>query len=198
MEIRVNKQWVIYSSGKSRNGGGVILGRIPEQKQDDLELDVSKLSSSNLYHYATVFGAVQGLFRYGVNDTDVKSLAELETEIKRIAQECQSAFIKAQPVQDPILDKPAAVGNGTFQKGVKWSTVIGAAQRHYENDGRHERPVISVRDQLRIASGHSVIMPIEVTDKMVESIDALPDGCTIDEIYKAMIKAVKEQNHDQM
>lgn len=96
MEIRINKQWVIYTS---KNGAGVILGKIPENKQDDPELDVNKLGGNNLHHYATVFGAVQGLFKYGVNDTDAKSFAELETKIERIAQECQSAFIKAQSVQ---------------------------------------------------------------------------------------------------
>ena len=93
MEIRINKQWVIYTA---KNGSGVILGKIPEHKQDDAELDVTKLGGSNLYHYATVFGAVQGLFKYGVNDTDARSFAELEAKIERIAQECQSAFIKSQ------------------------------------------------------------------------------------------------------
>jgi len=33
---------------------------------------------------------------------------------------------------DPVLDKPAMVGRGRFGVGVKWSTVIGAAQRLYE------------------------------------------------------------------
>lgn len=37
------------------------------------------------------------------------------------------------PIQaDPVLDKPAMVGRGRFGVGVKWSTVIGAAQRLYE------------------------------------------------------------------
>lgn len=35
-------------------------------------------------------------------------------------------------VDEPRLDKPAQVGNGRFGVGVKWSTVIGAAQRHHE------------------------------------------------------------------
>lgn len=96
MEIRINKQWVIYTS---KNGAGVILGKIPENKQDEPDLDVTKLGGSNLHHYATVFGAVQGLFKYGVNDTDARSFAELEAKIERIAQECQSAFIKSQSVQ---------------------------------------------------------------------------------------------------
>lgn len=93
MEIRINPQWVIFTS---KNGAGVILGKIPENKQDEVDLDVTKLGSQNHHHYATVFGAVQGLFKYGVNDTDARSFAELEAKIERIAQECQSAFIKAQ------------------------------------------------------------------------------------------------------
>lgn len=97
MEIRINKQWVIFTS---KNGAGVILGKIPEHKQDDAELDVTKLGSSNHHHYATVFGAVQGLFKYGVNDTDARSFAELEAKIERIAHECQAAFIKGKSKQE--------------------------------------------------------------------------------------------------
>lgn len=74
---------------------------------------------------------------------------------------------KAQAVQEQVLDAPACVGGGTFQKGVKWSTVIGAAQRHYENDGHHEAPAICIRDQLRVASGHSVVVPKEPTEEMI-------------------------------
>ena len=76
---------------------------------------------------------------------------------------------KAQAVPEQVLDAPACVGGGTFQKGVKWSTVIGAAQRHYENDGHHEAPAICIRDQLRVASGHSVVVPKEPTYEMLEA-----------------------------
>lgn len=34
--------------------------------------------------------------------------------------------------KEPRLDKPAAVGAIRFGVGVPWSTVIAAAQRHYE------------------------------------------------------------------
>ena len=93
MEIRINKRWVIYSS---RNSLGVILGRIHESKQDDPDLDVSKLGSANMYHYATVSGAVQGLFKRGVLDSDAKSFAELEQDLQRIAHDCQAAFSTEQ------------------------------------------------------------------------------------------------------
>lgn len=48
----------------------------------------------------------------------------------------QLALSNAAPVaaqdNEPTLDKPAKVGNGLFGVGIKWSTVIAAAQRHYE------------------------------------------------------------------
>ena len=104
---------------------------------------------------------------------------------------------KAQAVPEQVLDAPACVGGGTFQKGVKWSTVIGAAQRHYENDGHHERPAISIADQLRVASGHSVVVPREPTEIMAfrgESVlfDVFAEDAV--RIYKAMIEAAQEQN----
>jgi len=40
--------------------------------------------------------------------------------------------LAAQAIEEPKLDKPAKVGNGTFGIGIKWSTVIRAAQRLYE------------------------------------------------------------------
>lgn len=102
---------------------------------------------------------------------------------------------KAQAVQEQVLDTPACVGGGTFQKGVKWSTVIGAAQRHYENDGHHEAPAICIKDQLRVASGHSVVVPKEPTYEMIEAgseARSRTDG-HIASIWEAMIEA-QEQN----
>lgn len=34
-------------------------------------------------------------------------------------------------LDDLVLDAPAQVGNIRFSKGIKWSTVIAAAQRHH-------------------------------------------------------------------
>ncbi|MCK8640463.1 hypothetical protein M1L59_07030 [Acinetobacter schindleri] len=87
MEIRINKEWVIYSS---KNESGIILGQIPE-KQQDTYVNADKFSGRK-YHYATVFGAIQGLFKYGLNSSDAKSFLELESEIKRIAELCEAAF----------------------------------------------------------------------------------------------------------
>ncbi|MDN5511769.1 hypothetical protein [Acinetobacter sp.] len=103
---------------------------------------------------------------------------------------------KAQAVPEPVLDAPACVGAGTFQKGVKWSTVISAAQRHYKNDGHHERPAVSVADQLRIASGHSVVVPREPTELMIRAAcgsDDVNEMALLEQQYKQMIEAAREQ-----
>ncbi|EMF0780310.1 hypothetical protein [Acinetobacter baumannii] len=87
MEIRISKEWVIYSS---KNDAGIILGQIPEKQQDSY-VNADKFAGRK-YHYATVFGAVQGLFKYGLNNSEAKSFLELESEIKRIAELCEKAF----------------------------------------------------------------------------------------------------------
>jgi hypothetical protein len=64
------------------------------------------------------------------------------------AQPPQNAadHIEAQSVPVDRLDKPAQVGNGRFGVGVKWSTVIGAAQCHHEymNTPEKERDRIAM------------------------------------------------------
>lgn len=114
--------------------------------------------------------------------------------VERMFDELQSG--KASAVADQVLDAPACVGGGTFQPGVKWSTVIGAAQRHYENDAHHERPVVSVQDQLRIASGHSVVVPRKPTPKMIDAtwhhddeIQEMSHNTRNEFIYTKMIEA---------
>lgn len=91
MEIRLNKEWVIYSS---KNDAGIILGQIPEKQQEGY-VNADKFAGRK-YHYATIFGAVQGAFKYGVNNSNAASFLEIEKTIERIAQECQSAFTTKQ------------------------------------------------------------------------------------------------------
>ena len=63
--------------------------------------------------------------------------------------------------QVPVLDKPACVGNGTFQTGVKWSAVIGAAQRQYEYKTKDPvKPIINPADMLRVATGELVLVDV--------------------------------------
>lgn len=89
MNIRINKEWVITTSANSMN---VVLCRIPESRQNSEDLDTNALSQR--YFYSTVFGAIQGLFKYGVNCSDAESFQELATEIQRIAKDCEDAFLK--------------------------------------------------------------------------------------------------------
>lgn len=80
----------------------------------------------------TLDGCLETLFRIG-------EYLDIDYAQARKAPEAPSnVYIKA--IEDRVaaqakeltLDKPAKVGNGRFGVGVKWSTVIAAAQRHYE------------------------------------------------------------------
>ena len=111
-----------------------------------------------------------GLVEFAGYGFEVNECDEYLHEPTLVAWECWligSRRAKAQAVPEQVLDAPARVGSGTFQKGVKWSTVIGAAQRHYERDQHDEAPAICIRDQLRVASGHSVVVPKEPTEEMI-------------------------------
>jgi hypothetical protein len=70
---------------------------------------------------------------------------------------------------EPVLDKPAKVGGGRFGVGVKWSTVIGAAQRHYEYE------VTPEKEAARIARAGEVIESIRRGEYLSEP--AQPDRC---------------------
>ena len=89
MQINIGKNWVIYGL---KNAHGIILAKVPEDKQGT-DFDPTKLSMK--YYYSTVFGAIQGAFKYGAIDSDAKSFLELENVINSIAQQCESAFNKA-------------------------------------------------------------------------------------------------------
>lgn len=91
MQIRINKEWVIFSS---KNALGILLAKIPEKMQEADTLDTSKISNSSIKHYSTVAGAIKGLFKYAVIDTDIKSLSEFEDRVERLASECTLAFSK--------------------------------------------------------------------------------------------------------
>jgi hypothetical protein len=70
----------------------------------------------------------------------------------------------------PVLDKPAKVGGTRFGKGVKWSTVIGAAQRHYEYE------VTPEKEAARIARAKVVIESIQHGDYSALSAETAPFG----------------------
>jgi hypothetical protein len=66
--------------------------------------------------------------------------------------------VAAVAVGEPTLDKPAKVGGTRFGKGVKWSTVIGAAQRHYEYE------VTPEKEAARIEKARATIESIQRGD----------------------------------
>jgi hypothetical protein len=76
----------------------------------------------------------------------------------------------AVAVGEPTLDKPAKVGGTRFGKGVKWSTVIGAAQRHYEYE------VTPEKEAARIARAKVVIESIQHGDYSALSAETVPFG----------------------
>lgn len=59
------------------------------------------------------------------------------------AEELRGAILREcldpQTRETPVLDKPAKVGAGRFGVGVKWSSVIAAAQRLYEREVTPEK-----------------------------------------------------------
>ena len=67
---------------------------------------------------------------------------------------------KAQAVHEQVLDAPACVGGGTFQKGVKWSTVIAAAQRHFKyTQNAKKAPSLDIDQVKKLVSGDFVLVP---------------------------------------
>ena len=66
---------------------------------------------------------------------------------------------KAQAVPEQVLDAPACVGGGTFQKGVKWSTVIAAAQRHFKyTQNAKKAPSLDIDQVKKLVSGDFVLV----------------------------------------
>ena len=84
--------------------------------------------------------------------------------------ESDSALANAAPLDKsasdaPKLDKPAQVSGTRFGKGVKWSTVIGAAQRYYEFMQTPEK------EALRIASARSFMERIHAAPRPADKAD---------------------------
>ncbi len=80
-----------------------------------------------------------------------RTMAEVFDQLEKIKTDpklLEQLRAAAQAVE-PRLEKPAQVGNGRFSAGVKWSTVIGAAQRHHEYMNTPEK------EAARIAAGNA-------------------------------------------
>ncbi|USY26673.1 hypothetical protein NIZ92_06455 [Alcaligenes sp. 1735tsa3] len=83
--------------------------------------------------------------------------------------EATSAPVAAQ-AKEPTLDKPAKVGNGRFGVGIKWSTVIAAAQRHYEYE------VTPSKEAKRIKEGAQKLGQLqELIGAQTQQVDRSPE-----------------------
>jgi hypothetical protein len=85
----------------------------------------------------------------------VRYVRDLEMQLRALQKQIAAA---AQSATAEVLDKPAKVGCTRFGIGVKWSTVIGAAQRHYEYE------VTPEKEAARIANAKTVIESIQRGD----------------------------------
>jgi hypothetical protein len=118
-------------------------GEVPAAPATDTEEDayVIKRLSTLL---AEVAGALMG------DDADVSGvevLAKLPEVAKTLKLEVELYRANAAaPAQsgEPVLDRAAKVGGTRFGKGVKWSTVIGAAQRVYEYEVTPEKEAVRI------------------------------------------------------
>ncbi|MDS1141765.1 hypothetical protein RE432_15090 [Pusillimonas sp. SM2304] len=83
-----------------------------------------------------------------------------------------------QAQQDMKLDAPAQVGNARFGKGVKWSSVIAAAQRHhkYMTDPQREAERIKLAQygQQHLAKGEMLPSHLECYEAMMAAPPAAP------------------------
>lgn len=118
---------------------------------------------------------------------------------------------KAQAVPDGfVLNKPAKVGSGTFGIGVKWSIVIGAAQRQFEytqNDVGEKANIQNLKGILFDVPEGFVLVPKEPTQKMLNAGHVVMNpikGSLVHagtnqkrrDCYKAMIEAAQEQANE--
>ena len=118
---------------------------------------------------------------------------------------------KAQAVPDGfVLNKPAKVGSGTFGIGVKWSIVVGAAQRQFEytqNDVGEKANIQNLKGILFDVPEGFVLVPKEPTQKMLNAGHVVMNpikGSLVQagtnqkrrDCYKAMIEAAQEQANE--
>ena len=62
---------------------------------------------------------------------------------------------------DAKLDAPAKVGGAVFREGVKHKTVVGAAQRHYQNSKSEDKPAhVRGGDLLKMLDGEHALLPL--------------------------------------
>ena len=149
--------------------------------------------------------------------TDEKLFDHFVTEngdivfLKEQTRQMWSMWQAAKAIPDGfVLNKPAKVGSGTFGIGVKWSIVIGAAQRQFEytqNDVGEKANIQNLKGILFDVPEGFVLVPKEPTQKMLNAGHVVMNpikGSLVQagtnqkrrDCYKAMIEAAQEQDHE--
>ena len=149
--------------------------------------------------------------------TDEKLFDHFVTEngdivfLKEQTRQMWSMWQAAKAIPDGfVLNKPAKVGSGTFGIGVKWSIVIGAAQRQFEytqNDVGEKANIQNLKGILFDVPEGFVLVPKEPTQKMLNAGHVVMNpikGSLVQagtnqkrrDCYKAMIEAAQEQANE--
>ena len=139
----------------------------------------------------------------GVFDNDLNCYTELTDQL--MWEAWQAAKVQDIP-ERLVLNKPAKVGSGTFGIGVKWSIVIGAAQRQFEyaqNDIGEKAYIQNLKGILVDVPEGFVVVPKEPTVKVLDAAryrqwddfsSPLEDMDVLK--YKAMIEAAQEKANE--
>lgn len=90
MEVRLAQNYIIYGSANSSN---FVVSKILDKDYTDIPLDKLRLSTKQ--YYSTIFGALQGLHKRVILESNATSFLELEKVIEKLSIDCQVAFNKA-------------------------------------------------------------------------------------------------------
>lgn len=98
------------------------------------------------------------------NGFSLKQQASGNMDLNAYVYDFAKAIADYAKNNEMTLDSPARVGAGIFQKGIKWSVVIGAAQRyfHFAQDTDWSQPRLELVRKL--VSGDFVLIPTEPTE----------------------------------
>lgn len=172
----------------------------------DIENFIAEFKKTFVYDMLSMSLKDEQLFEHVVDDDGVLWFKEQTRQMWSMWQEA-----KAQAVPDGfVLNKPAKVGSGTFGIGVKWSIVIGAAQRQFEytqNDVGEKANIQNLKGILFDVPEGFVLVPKEPTQKMLNAGHVVMNpikGSLVQagtnqkrrDCYKAMIEAAQEQSHE--
>ena len=148
-------------------------------------------------------------------DDVIKELAEravnsafalwlIQSRQKQVVIDDLNIQLKDAKATPEVLNAHARVGGLTFQRGIKWSTVIESAQRLYKYSKDEIKPIISPADMLKIACGDLVLVPKEKIGSLVDELHTafqsipiltLGELLPLQQDFQAMVEAL-EQSHE--